>query len=350
MAAVITAAPSTVPASGFTSVSGTGGGAYKNRLKLDGTVVWTGCAETFFDGAAVQVGTAAGTETLDWEQYIASVWTSVDTQTITVTTASSSPSSPMTITTNSQTVSDKSFTATTFWSGFGIYAHGGDGTSPITNLIIRRCTFTGFEIAISLAYVSTYTIEDCVINDTLYAGILVFSGLNGTIQRNTIQRVGYQNTPPMEVNAYGIALTRVGDANFTTHPRSASTLVDSNTITDVPSWEGIDTHAGSALTFTNNVLRRNLHGAVLGPDGAGNQAQNITFDSNQVLEAKGRQYGLAAQANIAAITINDLHPSSEIKTNQISTTYPTATVGRVYDYLGLSSSIYGSITGNTDVA
>lgn len=93
MAAVVVASPASQAVSQYVDVTGTGGGDDKNRLKLDGVVVWAGCADTSFE-ATIQLGAVAGTSVIDWEQYIAGTWTSVDTFSETVTASGGGTATP----------------------------------------------------------------------------------------------------------------------------------------------------------------------------------------------------------------------------------------------------------------
>jgi hypothetical protein len=86
MAAVVSATPASQAVNQYIDVTGTGGSSAKNRLKLDGVVVWGGCTDTTFE-TTIQLGAAAGTSTIDWEQYLAGTWTSVDTFSETVTSS-----------------------------------------------------------------------------------------------------------------------------------------------------------------------------------------------------------------------------------------------------------------------
>jgi hypothetical protein len=64
-------------------------------------------------------------------------------------------------------------------------------------------------------------------------------------------------------NAYGITLSRAYGGGLEEHPRSADVEVRSNTIVDVPHWEGLDTHGGQRIVFAENVIRRVLYPIVV---------------------------------------------------------------------------------------
>lgn len=95
-------------------------------------------------------------------------------------------------------------------------------------------------------------IKNSYIHDVAYAGIGILNTNGGTIQNNHIARIGYGNDQASGTNAYGIFFS---DDNGGSNP-TRNMLCDSNLIEDVPSWQGINTHNGQSLTWTNNIVRR----------------------------------------------------------------------------------------------
>ncbi len=261
------------------------------------------------------------------------------------------PSQPITVTTDGVTISDKSFTGTgggpggVGAQGFGIHS-AGTLAAPIHNLAIRRCTFSGWNVAINLEFTYGFTIEDCVIADVLYAGVLTFTATDGTIQRNQIRRIGYQTFPPSaDTNAYGIALSRGGGDDLVAQPRSERITVDGNTIEDVPTWHGLDTHGGKDITWSNNIVRRCMRPIFL-TGGAVIHPVNQTVTGNQILEAKSYPYGQSANGNLAAVTLNGMQ-GGNITGNAFSSTYGTPAI---YDYTGGGNKSTWVDGGNTVVA
>ena len=113
----------------------TGGADDKNRLKLDGTVVWTGCHATG-DTATIQLGSTAGTSTIDWEQYIAGTWTSVDTFPETVTSGGSGTATPFPGTGPSTAAALAAMMSNTSIRRIEIAS----GTYPNFHLVLKNCT------------------------------------------------------------------------------------------------------------------------------------------------------------------------------------------------------------------
>ncbi len=162
------------------------------------------------------------------------------------------PSLPIVITTSNVTVENKSFSAT---SGMGTAIDvRGTLAAPVTNLTIRRCTFSGFTYQVFAAFVNGLIIEDCTFQDATIAGIEAVSCVGGSIARNTVRRigVGFDANPPTAWNAYGITVTSDPGARAST-----DIDVDANVVEDVPTWIGINVHTSALrVKVTNNTTRR----------------------------------------------------------------------------------------------
>jgi parallel beta-helix repeat protein len=222
-------------------------------------------------------------------------------------------------------------------AGSGIRAVG-TAADPIDNLTIRDCFISGFEVGIEVRHVRNLVIERCTIDDSVYAGILVYSSQDGRISENTIRKVGFY-TPldtTYENNAYGIALTRLASPDYLTHPRTSDFIVEGNLIEDVPYWHCLDTHAGERITFTDNVTRRCPRAIFITTDGLATRPSDITVSANRL------EQGLEVEGgtNLVAITLVNVQVGT-VRDNEISTTYPQPFV---QDYLGEDPA------GSTDVS
>lgn len=94
-------------------------------------------------------------------------------------------------------------------------------------------------------YFNKVIVDSCYIHDVGYAGVNVLSGYDARIVNNVIDTI----TPGTVGNAYGVTLSsRTGQL------RPTRFVVDSNTIRNIPLWEGIDTHGGYDGVFSNNVV------------------------------------------------------------------------------------------------
>ena len=88
-----------------------------------------------------------------------------------------------------------------------------------------------------------------------------------------MQRIGVQLANGD--NAYGIAVSAYGG-----EPRSSDVTVTGNTVEDVPTWHGLDTHGGLRIAFTNNTVRRASRALFITTDTSGNRATDITVTGN----------------------------------------------------------------------
>ena len=111
-----------------------------------------------------------------------------------------------------------------------------------------RDTYPGLYVKASVTATDTVTIQ---LTNTTAAPIDPASGL-WTVDVGIIL-------------AYGIALTRDSTVSLALSPRSADVLVDDNDVEDVPTWEGLDTHAGDRITFARNRIKRCRQAIVVGP-------------------------------------------------------------------------------------
>lgn len=253
-----------------------------------------------------------------------------------VVAASSTPltvSAPIVVTTDDRTIENVAITSVAR-DGVAIRAWG-TAEAPIRNLTIRNCRIDGFGSGIDARFVVNLVVENCVVEDAAYAGIIVYSGVGGRIADNQIRRigVGIDLHGPDDNNAYGIALSRIGTPSLATDPRTSGFVVERNTVEDVPLWHGIDTHAGSSITIRDNVVRGCPRAIFITVDRADFRPESIVVTQNRLENAVAVPGG----TNTTAITLVNLQGGS-ITDNVISTTYPEPFV---YDYLGLDPA--GSI-------
>jgi len=173
--------------------------------------------------------------------------------------------------------------ATSFNSGeIGIYVTG-TASAPLHNIVIRNCYIGKFgNGAIILQYVDSFTIENCTIEDTVYAGIRVVSGKNGVIRYNTVRRTGVVGYQANEMNSYGIVLTDFGGAQTT------QVKILSNVVEDVPQWHGIDVHGGTWITINGNVVKRANRAIFLTTSSNGRSASDLTVSGNVLSEPTPR--------------------------------------------------------------
>ena len=183
--------------------------------------------------------------------------------------------------------------ATFVFEEIGVFALA-TPAAPIRRLTIRDstiATFGGF--GTYLRNVADVHVVGNEVTDVVYSGIMVLSGKGGTIEANTVRRIGVVGSEANSGNAYGIVLTTQG----TKEPPSSDFLVTRNTVEDVPTWHAFDTHGGRRLVFSDNTVRRSPRPFFITTDKAGNQPTSITISGNQILSPA------PIDTNLAAVTL-----------------------------------------------
>lgn len=170
--------------------------------------------------------------------------------------------------------------------------------APVRRLTIRNCEIAAFGgFGTYLRNVADLRLEANDVHDVVYAGLMVLSGTDGTIEGNVVRRVGVEGSEANGGNAYGIVLTTQG----VSEPPTSDFLVRGNTVEDVPTWHAIDTHGGRRVVFRENTVRRSMRGIFVTTDGAGNQPTSIAIIDNFLLSPA------PIDSNLAAVTIYRAH-------------------------------------------
>src|SRR5690606_11937697 len=135
-------------------------------------------------------------------------------------------------------------------NSYGIRAQGSSAASRLNNIYIHNCEITGFgSAAIRPVFLENFRVDNNYLHDTVYAGIAGWSVSNGSMCYNFIKDI---EMPEGTTNSYGIALSqRTTTGPDETYPRCSNVRVSYNHIENVP-WEGLDTHSGERIIFTNN--------------------------------------------------------------------------------------------------
>jgi parallel beta-helix repeat protein len=158
----------------------------------------------------------------------------------------------------------------------------GSTASPLTGVVIRNNHISSVgKTGIQTKYTSGSVISNNTVEDAAYTGIVVFSAAGGSITGNTVRRIGYtipSSELPEGSDAYGIMVNDQGGAP------SADVMVSGNTVEDVPTWHGLDTHGGQRISFINNIVRRVRRGLfITGSPASGAHATGIVVTGNQLL-------------------------------------------------------------------
>ena len=125
----------------------------------------------------------------------------------------------------------------------------GTADKPIRNLRIRGMRATGSRHSMLwLSWIRDFVIADSYFGGFQYAAVMLLSPKNGRVTGCRVA-TGVQSVPL--VNSYGIAAT---DLTNDEAGRAENVLISGNQITDIPHWEGIDTHGGRGIIVTDNTV------------------------------------------------------------------------------------------------
>jgi hypothetical protein len=158
----------------------------------------------------------------------------------------------------------------------GIYALGGSNISPISNISIANCSIKYFGYtALEFQYVNELLINKNQIKRIGMVGIRNLTVKRANYTNNHIEDIypGNGGAAPY-LNAYGISLSSSGSDD-----RPQDCVVDGNTLINIPSWEGIDTHSGKNIVISNNSLR-DVRTAIAITTNAAYDCENIAVIGN----------------------------------------------------------------------
>jgi hypothetical protein len=158
--------------------------------------------------------------------------------------------------------------------------NGIDTAAGIARLSILGGTVSRFGGICVRAYkVTDLTISAATIEDCVYSGIMGLSLVRGSINTNNVRRIGVNGSAANGNNAYGIAISQQNPA---TDAHSADTVVADNVVESVPTWHGLDTHAGQRIQFLRNIVRGSYRGIFITGDANGGRSTDVVTDGNRV--------------------------------------------------------------------
>lgn len=137
--------------------------------------------------------------------------------------------------------------------GVGISIIGADASNDIANVVIKDCYVHDMGMyGIYAEFVDTMFIFNTRLFDLGNAGFMGLSVSNVDVSHCHVKDA----SPGDAGDAYGIAFTReASTSDSTTYPFSDRCSVSYCLVEDVPNHEGIETHAGTNMTFTNNTVK-----------------------------------------------------------------------------------------------
>ena len=163
-------------------------------------------------------------------------------------------------------------------------------SAPVSGLQIVESEIRDFSNCVRIRNVVSPYVARNVIEDCVYAGVMVLSAKGGTIVANTVRRIGLSGAEANEWNAYGITATDQGG-----DPVSSDVTIARNIVESVPTWHGLDTHGGVRIRFELNIVQAARRAAFLtgGPS-------DIVFSGNLLVAPTSlEQAGCPAGAPIA---------------------------------------------------
>lgn len=124
----------------------------------------------------------------------------------------------------------------------------GTSASRIDRLRIRNCSFQNNRgTFIRAEWCTNFVIENNVIRNGQYAGIMMISPKVGLISNNYVDTL-LQSSP--QVNSYGITVT---DMDNNEASRAEHVDIMNNYVSNVKSWAAYDTHSGMGIKFIGNT-------------------------------------------------------------------------------------------------
>lgn len=189
--------------------------------------------------------------------------------------------------------------------------------TPVVNLVVRNCHVSGFQHdGMFLNYCTNLTVDNNHVSDCVYGGIVVLSGKTGTVTSNLVERIGVHDGAPDGAykDAYGIDFEQGAPG---TDPPTSDFTCSGNTVTDVPRWHGIDTHAGIRIVISGNHVTRCRSGIYITSDGLGNHNHAIDVNGNTLA------YGTFSPIPDAHYGITFVYSDDGFDRNNTITGWPT---------------------------
>lgn len=144
----------------------------------------------------------------------------------------------------------------------GIWIEGTAGADPLRGIGIIGGKIEHFGYAgVRAEYVNVLTVTRLTVRDIAYAGVLMRSVRNGRVEDCDIADLIHDPYP----NSYGIVASRDTNKPIELAPRCRDITITGNTVSNVPRWEGIDTHGGERITISHNTVTDCATGIALVP-------------------------------------------------------------------------------------
>lgn len=207
-------------------------------------------------------------------------------------------------------------------AGYGMHTAGTRGASDviaptyINGPRISGVTISGWNFAgIYFEYVNVGFIENCTITNIGYAGIGGVSCTDVWVRNNKIDSIIGTGAPDW----YGIFIDRLEGSELR-DPRSRYCHIIGNRVSNVTSWEGIDTHGGDDFEIASNFVSGCRFGiAVVGSDINGVNslgARRVSINNNIIIGGNDGAAIVVAGA-VTGVTVNQYAEQITVSKNTI---------------------------------
>lgn len=135
----------------------------------------------------------------------------------------------------------------------GVKAYGANAGAMISKIKVENCYFKNLGYGgVYLEFVKHFIVNNNVIENVHYTGIAAICCTDGDVSGNIIDNI--PSSVGLGWNAYGVILTRNPVDSLATSPRAARITCCRNNIKNIPTWDALNTHAGSELLFADNLI------------------------------------------------------------------------------------------------
>lgn len=168
-----------------------------------------------------------------------------------------------------------------------------DAPTYVEKVTIENCIFKSFGgYGVRCEYGNTVDVLHCVFEDIGYSAVMGYSSNYMRVNHNKIDTV-FGADPSL---AYGIAFTHLTTKGLDVQPISTHCQANFNTIKNIPTWEGLDTHGGAFIDFIGNTIERCKVGiaSVLSQiSGTGVKAPENVVIKDNIIHGSGNGFGIA---------------------------------------------------------
>lgn len=182
--------------------------------------------------------------------------------------------------------------------------HPATANERLQDVQVQACEIYNYGFhGIELDHVGTANISGNRIHRIGYAGVMCLSSRDVIVNQNVIESI----KPGTQGSAYGIAFTHSGKVPTAENLASTRCIASENIISDIPIWKGLDTHDGTFITFSNNIVEGCKFGIGAGSvAGASEPVHNIVIIGNTIVAggAAYLHYGIEVNGLVSGYAYN----------------------------------------------